>query len=750
MDLKGAEIRNVKNLCSEMGSKENVPMRVNIPYYQRPYKWGEDNIKNLINDFKKNEENGKDGKKGKKEYFVGSAVMVVSAEKNHDVIDGQQRITTMFLFTYLEFLLQRAYVEELLSKKRIAKLDTALQKLEEICNILFGSKIEESLKKVHTEIIEKVSEEEQGDNLFDILLENYQKAVFLPEKNLTDEMEYADKYYIEQKKLLKKCDLSLKYNRESYNEKLKEALSSFVIFLTDVHNPKCRVAKQKEDELVKQYIDAMKYEFNGLCNIISIKGKSPIEYTNELISEIDSMLEHIKFCVIITGNENDAYTLFEVLNDRALDIEDLDLIKNLFYKWYCHHTKEDDDTVDECIEEVDEIWVEKVFTPITGKDRAKMISYFAAVFFTADDALKYNDSERYREVLENKYLNNKNEYNSVDIKNDIGVYQMIAILLENVELAYQHKNMKCVEAEISVEKSITYKTFHLLNALKQYGVLSALINVIVKQYIDNHTGTDGAINIDEFGKYVDEIIKDYKNNNEKFIKIHEIAFELWRFALLCPSADMPRQEAKKKISLNNVNRQEFSYTISLEIMNSMKEEFLKWINAWKYGKGDSDLKAKVLFINLFNTEKRDNYLELLATGRSFRTPDIQLDHMEADNINHSAEEKYFKPKNIGEQRNVYTDTIGNFMILDSKDNNNKDNRPLEMALEFYDNMSPHHWMIEEVRELLQDDRYSKSEGGSVKYRVPVEEFFTERRNRLLKYFTAILSRKLNDEKMPFA
>lgn len=564
MDLKGAEIRNVKNLCSEMGSKENVPMRVNIPYYQRPYKWGEDNIKNLINDFKKNEENGKDGKKGKKgkkEYFVGSAVMVVSAEKNHDVIDGQQRITTMFLFTYLEFLLQRAYVEELLSKKRIAKLDTALQKLEEICNILFGSKIEESLKKVHTEIIEKVSEEEQGDNLFDILLENYQKAVFLPEKNLTDEMEYADKYYIEQKKLLKKCDLSLKYNRESYNEKLKEALSSFVIFLTDVHNPKCRVAKQKEDELVKQYIDAMKYEFNGLCNIISIKGKSPIEYTNELISEIDSMLEHIKFCVIITGNENDAYTLFEVLNDRALDIEDLDLIKNLFYKWYCHHTKEDDDTVDECIEEVDEIWVEKVFTPITGKDRAKMISYFAAVFFTADDALKYNDSERYREVLENKYLNNKNEYNSVDIKNDIGVYQMIAILLENVELAYQHKNMKCVEAEISVEKSITYKTFHLLNALKQYGVLSALINVIVKQYIDNHTGTDGAINIDEFGKYVDEIIKDYKNNNEKFIKIHEIAFELWRFALLCPSADMPRQEAKKIISLNNVNRQEFSYTI---------------------------------------------------------------------------------------------------------------------------------------------------------------------------------------------
>ena len=59
---------------------------------------------------------------------------------------------------------------------------------------------------------------------------------------------------------------------------------------------------------------------------------------------------------------------------------------------------------------------------------------------------------------------------------------------------------------------------------------------------------------------------------------------------------MPRQEAKKIISLNNVNRQEFSYTISLEIMNSMKEEFLKWINAWKYGKGDSDLKSEKFHI----------------------------------------------------------------------------------------------------------------------------------------------------------
>ena len=55
MELKGAEIRNIKNLCSEMGTKgKDIPIKVNIPYYQRPYKWKKENIENLINAFDKN------------------------------------------------------------------------------------------------------------------------------------------------------------------------------------------------------------------------------------------------------------------------------------------------------------------------------------------------------------------------------------------------------------------------------------------------------------------------------------------------------------------------------------------------------------------------------------------------------------------------------------------------------------------------------------------------------------------------
>ena len=100
MDLKGAEIRNVNELCNDMNTHDTKPMKVIIPFYQRPYKWEEKHIKRLVSDFYNNDCD---------EYFVGSVVMVEPSEglDKHSIIDGQQRITTLFLFEYLQFLLLR-------------------------------------------------------------------------------------------------------------------------------------------------------------------------------------------------------------------------------------------------------------------------------------------------------------------------------------------------------------------------------------------------------------------------------------------------------------------------------------------------------------------------------------------------------------------------------------------------------------------------------------------------------------------
>lgn len=49
MELKGAEIRNLMELCNPMpkNGTENRKLNVLIPYYQRPYKWEETQIKSV-------------------------------------------------------------------------------------------------------------------------------------------------------------------------------------------------------------------------------------------------------------------------------------------------------------------------------------------------------------------------------------------------------------------------------------------------------------------------------------------------------------------------------------------------------------------------------------------------------------------------------------------------------------------------------------------------------------------------------
>ena len=743
MDLRGAEIRNIMDFCSVIGTKESVPMRVNIPYYQRPYKWEEDNIRNLITDFYKNSKN---------EYFVGSAVMIAVPDRRHDVIDGQQRVTTMFLLGYIKVLLERAYIEELISKRKSTKLDTSLSRLEEIAGVLFGAKIKKSIEEIHKDIVYKIDNDNGDDeNLYDNLLVAYQKTVFLPEKNLTDTPKYLKECYHKQQELIASSDLALKYSRESYNLKLKNALANSVIILSDSMNPELYTAIDNDNKLEEQYTNAIKYEFNELNKAETLSHCRPLDYSVRLIEAIESIIKNIKFCVIITGNEKDAYTLFEVLNDRALEIEDLDLIKNLFYKWYCNHSSEDDAKIDSCIEEVDKIWIEDVFPPDTGKERSKLISFLAAEYFTADDSLKFNDNEKYRELIETKYLIvNKNVYSSLNITNDFYVYQMIAMILKKFQFAFKHKNEKVLSAETDAKKSITYKSIHLLNALKQYGVIPAITNMIIKSFVDTHADFDKKIKINEFSDYIDRIINDYKNDDSEFKEIHTVSFMLWRCALLAKSADLPRVEAKKIIAQNNI----FKYVTVLDLtqttLNNLTNEFDEWTGCWKYGsRYEADLKVKVLFINLFYTNKDSNKLKLGATSHSFNTSNIQLDHMEAHKINESAAEKYFTPSNEGEDRNQYINGLGNFMIMDEENNNNKNNQPLVFALEYYDNMSPKHWMITEVRDMLRNDEYSKKVCvGNSEYYVPKENFFVERKNRLLKYFKAMLvNRTLDDTSM---
>lgn len=69
-----------------------------IPSYQRPYAWEDEHVNQLVDDLAKwsQEQRGRH-EKDKSPYFLGSVVLVQTGPDTFDVVDGQQRLTTLML-----------------------------------------------------------------------------------------------------------------------------------------------------------------------------------------------------------------------------------------------------------------------------------------------------------------------------------------------------------------------------------------------------------------------------------------------------------------------------------------------------------------------------------------------------------------------------------------------------------------------------------------------------------------------------
>ncbi|WP_154079096.1 DUF262 domain-containing protein [Helicobacter pylori] len=86
-----------------------------IPIYQRPYQWTEENCEELLNDLFENYEDQKD------DYFCGSLVLIKidtdskTNAKTYDIVDGQQRLSTFIL---LAKVLATLYSERLTEESK--------------------------------------------------------------------------------------------------------------------------------------------------------------------------------------------------------------------------------------------------------------------------------------------------------------------------------------------------------------------------------------------------------------------------------------------------------------------------------------------------------------------------------------------------------------------------------------------------------------------------------------------------------
>lgn len=758
MDLKGAEIRNILEMCMSIGTKTRVPLNVNVPYYQRPYRWDEKRITSLIEDFHKNKQENASA-----EYFVGSVVLVEDSNipNRYDIIDGQQRVTTVFLLNYLLFLIQRSYVEEMISTKG-SNLDGPLNDLNEIYSNLLGTRYTTVFSDMRNTIIEQMETlndlgESQRDQVYSAIAELYRKTVFLPERDFTNLQRYYDEYEELQKNFILTDSLALSYSRKTFNSTLKDALAKVCIIVSKDDNPHLNIIGEGDlNANILQYTNAIKYEFNTIMRLVKLTGR-PLQNTREILKYMKEIIENVRFCVIMTGNERDAYTLFEVLNDRAMEIDDLELIKNLFLKAYCNTSGDSDALIDINIGILDQIWGDEVFTRDLSDAHTKLISYLGTLYLTADESTFTNKIERYREIIESRYLSDyslaSNKYAFSKALNDIRIYQMLRIIIEEYKIPVRNAATACIAAENNSQASITYKTFHLLNALKLDGVLPALTNTIIRQFM-NKMEANGIkeVNISDFKTYITEIRDDYQHNanNFEYRIIHELAFKLWKSALMSKDYVIPREIAKK--GLQNIYAKKWYPTgvlIDITTQSKMLQQFQEWTQNWQYGKSvTADLKVKVLFINLFKTkiDSAETELTFDKAVYTFVTDKLQLDHMEARRPNPSNMAKHFLPADPHEPREKYIDSLGNMMILDSNNNNDKDNKPLAEAMPYYENMCSGHWLNELTSRLLQSYHNNVSIAGT-NYMVPKEQFFTQRGSRLIHYFEKIVNRSLDSNKV---
>ena len=753
MNLKDAGIYDLTNIfkgeatkahnASQGGIINNSPRIINIPAYQRPYRWGIDNIERLFQDYDDN----------RSEYFLGSAVVVEKRRGEaleFDIVDGQQRITTLFLINYIRFLLKREFVFDKLQKPYQPKST-------EYCNDLRACYVDLIAKNSSPfdSVLAKIEELSNNDELdpndrLSQLIECYKANLCMPELKDTP-LETRSERLDKARKLLGNDHLCLKYSRPRYDKVLKDALCNVYLKRSEDTND-CELSRidntNQDGDFTGNYIEAMIKIFDKIwihASDDSDKSHNWSEKCDHAIQYVDEMLKNLSLCIVLTENENDANKLFEVLNDRALEVEDLELIKNHFYKEYCTKSDDTEDDRDKHIAELDEIWADKIFGN-GGETRKKLISYLSAVYLTRNKDLPFKDDAKFKDDIDRNY--SQRYFSSLGglkygfdcILSDFNVYYANKIILEKFDVKVKNTNEASFRAEQS-DKSITYKAIHLLNALKYHAVMPALTNVIISSYSQKHPLDDVNFEIN-FTRFVDRIINDSNNSDSELKNIHRCAYVLWTSAIKGKDYRITREISKRIID-------QFGYSaFSLESIDfkqdevqDLNDELNQWLNDWTYANNKTFI-IKVLLLNLLisSRERIDNkYIIHTNAALVYRldAANIQLDHLEANKIITGVEKAYFMCDDVEKRSKILNGYIGNFMILDASDNNQKNNIPLYQAIKYYSKIKES-WLIKEIEEMICDSTYF-----DIEKNVPKEDFFIERTRRLKEVFKAFLNRSFN-------
>lgn len=245
---------NKQTVKELLGSGKNKKFA--IPEYQRPYAWTTDQIQTLFDDLVEYTS----GEEKDSTYFLGTIVAYENDENEQEIIDGQQRITSLFLLLRALYSKLSSMSETLQSKNFMRQIEAAMWEQDELTaevdfeKVLIVSRVVgEEENNIFTNIL-VTGETEKGRK--DPYSENYKLFVELIEDYASKEPELF--YWFIQNVLNRAILLPITADSQDTALTIFSTLNDRGLALSDADIFKAKIYNYIDDSQKKDFIEEWK------------------------------------------------------------------------------------------------------------------------------------------------------------------------------------------------------------------------------------------------------------------------------------------------------------------------------------------------------------------------------------------------------------------------------------------------------------------------------------------------------------
>jgi len=540
----------------------------------------------------------------------------------------------------------------------------------------------------------------------------------LPLETIQTDPNYIDECRSSFEDFLNDKTLRLEYDRPIFNARLKSALTCMTITLSSQEHIGIAAdeATLSKDGNLDVYVDAVRTIFEEFA--ATDTNSNPFTRAKNVLEKIAEFLNGIMLCVVQTGNPRDAFTLFEVLNDRSLALSELDLIKNQFYRTYVLANEGVSDLeLDNTLQSIDDLWVQGIFDG-EGPTKSDLISYLAIVYLSGSTTATHKKQESIRDALASYLKKSSAIYTKDDLVQDINVFSYCKVFLKLAGLKFNGSEGEALRDVYDRNRPLLYQVASYLLATNQESVLAGLVCYIIKLITDQQTQT---LTPDEFEKQLTITA------NDPTSPVHNQAKYLWQSSILSKDAATPRAKAVSLIERNHIQSSHSDSYLQAASTTEF-DEFETWINNWSYhDTGSGKFKIRYLFAKIIGLSLVNNQLsatQFHVTIQSEEVKKLHLDHMEAKSPDLTHIKDYFQHP----EREYYVQGLGNMMPIPGQQNIKKGNQPFYPAA--FDAVKKSGFPQSHFLYALTEKHFNLHNTNNV----PNEDFFIARKSEIINLF----------------